>query len=578
MNEPAHPVNVAAARRWLFRLLLIVAPVVCWLLWMASRFDGLANRDALDNAQAARHLAAGDGWVTSVIRPLSFAARPWLEQHPDQFNPPLFKLLTAAIFKLAGPSENMAALASGLGWMACGWLIYLMTVDLTGKRRAGALALMLWFMHLPAGNAAVAATNLVWSAALTTALFWTVMKVAQNRAAMPPEITDPAQALAQLPVKGAALSGVLAALLTLMQPALMWVAWLPLMAHWIRWPYRAGLPDRGHKYAGSIKKSFRFMAKAGYVGRLLGAFLLPAVILVMPWFLWVLAAGGAAFPNGLRIYEVLTNTADFPGDSIFRYAIKPDNTPWSFWIFDGVAAFKASLAVLPRLPEVWLQIAGMVPAALLLISFLGGSTPGIRALRGMAGGMLLSSIFFFSVLAVGAGYFFMFLPVFLMLGVAGLDRVLDSWLPVARAGSRKRSREPSQRWSRPLVIALVLGLSALPLINLRLRSPARPPAVVPPGLAHLQEQSQPDDIILTDAPWLVAWYGERAAVWLPQREEDLDAMLEQGARFDWIYLFLTRSIQPAEAGDWWSDIIQEGGWRDFKLVKERFRREFVLSR
>ncbi|MDH7571916.1 MAG: hypothetical protein QHJ73_20235, partial [Armatimonadota bacterium] len=86
-------------RRWknwvgnvLPKVPLVIIPIILWLTWVVVTFKGLAMPEALDQAQAARHLARGDGFVTSAITPLSLVLAPKMEGHPDLSHAPLFGL------------------------------------------------------------------------------------------------------------------------------------------------------------------------------------------------------------------------------------------------------------------------------------------------------------------------------------------------------------------------------------------------------------------------------------------------------------------------------------------------------
>ena len=92
----------------------VLAAALLSLTYTASQFRGLEKREAMDQAQLARHLARGDGFVTSVIRPLSvwqLQQHGWaqsdprlLSQHPDLVNAPLYPWLLAGLFKLLPPT------------------------------------------------------------------------------------------------------------------------------------------------------------------------------------------------------------------------------------------------------------------------------------------------------------------------------------------------------------------------------------------------------------------------------------------------------------------------------------------
>src|ERR1043166_2240397 len=106
---------------------LLALPPLLAVIVLASKFTGLQTADAFDRAQLARHLAAGDGFVTSVVRPLSLAFKPDITPHPDLYNAPLPPLVLSAFFRLIHPSERVTAVAGLLIWILCVWLVYGLT-------------------------------------------------------------------------------------------------------------------------------------------------------------------------------------------------------------------------------------------------------------------------------------------------------------------------------------------------------------------------------------------------------------------------------------------------------------------
>lgn len=92
-------------------LALVVLPPLMGLLVLAKSPE-LTAPTVLDHAQLARHLANGDGFVTSVLRPLSLALHPQASPHRDLVNAPVHPLLLAGIFSVVGPS-GLAAVFCG---------------------------------------------------------------------------------------------------------------------------------------------------------------------------------------------------------------------------------------------------------------------------------------------------------------------------------------------------------------------------------------------------------------------------------------------------------------------------------
>jgi len=77
------------------------------------------------------------------------------------------------------------------------------------------------------------------------------------------------------------------------------------------------------------------------------------------------------------------------------------------------------------------------------------------------------------------------------------------------------------KWSEPMfrkaVIIAFITLSSLPLIFTL--TPPRPTAVAyppyyPPHIQTISSWMKPDELIMSDVPWAVAWYGNRQSIWL----------------------------------------------------------------
>ena len=94
-------------------VVVVLAAIALSLVYTAGQFRGLEKREAMDMAQLARNLARGEGFTTSVIRPISLwhlktyrdDHSPHFDRHPDLYNPPLYPLALAGIFRLL-PAET----------------------------------------------------------------------------------------------------------------------------------------------------------------------------------------------------------------------------------------------------------------------------------------------------------------------------------------------------------------------------------------------------------------------------------------------------------------------------------------
>jgi hypothetical protein len=123
-------------------------------------------------------------------------------------------------------------------------------------------------------------------------------------------------------------------------------------------------------------------------------------------------------------------------------------------------------------------------------------------------------------------FYLLFVPLFISYGLAyvlvqwdrriGLGFILPGW-----GGARSRGHTLMRR----LLFAVIVGLSALPLIGRLLldRSPwlVEWPPYLAPSIASMQKLFLPNEIIASDMPWAVAWYADRDSLWLPYQPSDL---------------------------------------------------------
>jgi len=104
----------------------------------------------------------------------------------------------------------------------------------------------------------------------------------------------------------------------------------------------------------------------------------------------------------------------------------------------------------------------------------------------------------------------LFVPLFSAYGLAFL---LVLW-------NRREVRIP---YLRTVFIGLIFFVSAIPLINFRTASLKLPfwwPPYAPPAVARLNKWVEPNEIILSDMPWAVAWYANRKSFWIPEKLRD----------------------------------------------------------
>jgi len=99
---------------------------------------------------------------------------------------------------------------------------------------------------------------------------------------------------------------------------------------------------------------------------------------------------------------------------------------------------------------------------------------------------------------------------------------------------------------------------------LQSRSAVRWPPYMPPYISILNNWMKPQEIVASDMPWAVAWYADRASVWLPETIKtmtDLSDYNVLGGPINGLYLTpisgaenTYRDITKGEYRDWAPEI------------------------
>jgi hypothetical protein len=140
------------------------------------------------------------------------------------------------------------------------------------------------------------------------------------------------------------------------------------------------------------------------------------------------------------------------------------------------------------------------------------------------------------------------------------------------------------KWPDPLLrrvaIVIFILLAALPLISTLL--PPRPAAVAyppyyPPHIQTVGSWMKEDELVMSDVPWAVAWYGNRQSVWLTlDLNKDFYAINDYQKPVKGLYL--TAVTMDAK---FVSNFLRSGefSWGDFilkSMYKSELPRDFPL--
>jgi 4-amino-4-deoxy-L-arabinose transferase-like glycosyltransferase len=495
--------------------LIVLATVTLALLYTATQFRGLAKREAMDQAQLARNIANGEGYTTHFIRPASL----WflrergkdfqLMRHPDLVNPPLYPTILAGLFKVAPkkfvepPSIEMHVYEperwiivpfGQLCLVATVLLVWFWTRQIFDRRIAAASGLIL-LLSDTLWQYAISGLNTMLLMLLTVAAIFLLYQL--DRRLNPLPATDEENAPTPTPASSA-FSPVSLALIA-------GSAVLTALAFLTR--YTAGvlvLPLA--LYAGAIVgKRRRWAAMAAYAV----AFL----VVISPWLARNWQISGTIF--GLSQYEFVQRAGPFSGET-FERSLHPDFENFSpfrnmagkfmagvgdqirsvrnigsdftvFFFFTGLLyGFRRASTARLRL-----MVVGTLVVLMATVALVGYHPETHDALQGGN----LSVILLPFVVVFGTVFFFL------------LFERLNIAVPALRVAA----------------IGLFVLANISPMI-LRLLPPNPGPYPYPPYLAALTTEvgswTEPDEIISSDMPWAMAWYGQRRCVWLPTTVED----------------------------------------------------------
>lgn len=511
-----HKLEVDVGARWLNYLSLTLAVLALAVWYDTHCYRNFNSPEAMDAAQVGRNLAEGHGFTTEFVRPFSLyllqqhnagllAAAAGAAgtnvadtaevygRHPDLANAPLYPLALAGLFKLTKPDvaidqrhsfwsesgrfsrykpEFIIAIFNQLLLLAVVLMTFLVTKMILDTAAAWLAAILmfcsdvLWKFSvsgLPTLLLLVIFLGLVWC----LAAFETAGQV---------ENPDPRRRV-----------------------------WLAAGAGFF-----AGLGMLTHySFGWVIVPVFIFLLLFGGARRAvlaMACFLVFAGV-VSPWIARNLAVSGTMF--GTAGYAVLEGTGDFQGSRLMQ-SVSPVMGS-AHWVMGYLIKLQANIRYL--LPD-------EVPRV-------GGSWVGILFLAGLLLGLrntVARRLRYFALMCLGVflvvtamertqlsalselsteNELVLLTPLAVIFGVAFFLTMLNQMnLPSV----------PLRYVVICLAILLLRTQFALTLLPPR-TSPIVFPPYYPPEIQKTSAWMQPNELMMSDIPWAVAWYGDRQCVW-----------------------------------------------------------------
>lgn len=472
----------ALSRTFVLHLLWIGAGIVVLVAQFGRIYDGLRSAEAMDVAQLGRHLAAGHGYVTSFLRPIELALFPWTPA-PEIYNAPLYPLVLALAFGALPQTDAVVAGVSAFFFLATLALVYLLAAKVF-DRASGILAAALFAFSTQAAAYATSGMHLTLWAFL---LVLTIYLLYAN-----PES-----------LKRSAAAGAVLGLCWLTE-YMTWALILPL-------GFAAYLAPRDRRL------------------RHLGWFALGLVVVMIPW--WVrntLVTGDPLFTLQRYLLAALPDTS--PGYTLFRSLdASALNVPAAILgeprqilkkeMIGLVSAYRA----IPTLIGLW--VVGFFVVTIMR------RLPGARENVLRKAGVLM--VGFLAVIGAlhnpSAEVFFVLVPPLLVVCAGYFMMLLHEWVKGFRAQA-------------VAVVALVVVAAYPTLVSWAAPQPR--PRVNRANLDFI-ERTLPDTApVVTDAPWAVAWYANRPAVWLPLTPDDFEAV-DHRLRIQAVYFSVLLQTYPA---------------------------------
>ena len=515
LQEWIHKLEQGTGTRYLKHVALFLALLTLTASYNWRAFKNMSTQEAMDSAQVARNIAEGKGFTTLFVRPLSVyllqesSAQPAAALtkgtaqlnglHPDLANPPVYPLVLAGLMKIL-PFHHEISMGKSF-WnenQRFWWYQPDFFISLFNQGLFFLCVGMVFFLARRLFDATVA-----WLSAavfLFTDTFWRFSS-----------------------------SGLSTMLLLLIFLGLVWC--LVLLEQGAREGTRrerilvlAGLAGALVGVGALTRYSFGWLIipvcvfLLSFLGQrrvvlclaATGAFL----IVLAPWVVRNYQVSGTPF--GTAGYAVYETTSIFPGNHLER-SLKPDLNSVGFYpLWYKFLANTRQLIQndIPKMGGNWVTAFFLVG---LLVGFLDLTISRLRYF------LLFSLVVLMLVQALGKTHLsddapeinsenllVLLAPLVFMYGVSMFLLLLGRIsFPVPPA--------------RYLVIGLFLAVAGLPLIFSLLPPRSHPmayPPYFPPVIQHSARWMKESELMMSDVPWAVAWYGKRQCIWVTLNAQD----------------------------------------------------------
>lgn len=565
IQEWIHKLEEGEGTHWIKAIASILAVIALAAFYDSRNFRNFTAPDAMDAAQLARNLAQGKGFTTDCVRPLSLhlvqtnrldGKSLLKEGHPDLSNPPVYPLLLAAFMKVA--PFNYA-------------------VDENNQ----------FFRHQP--DFLIGLFNQGWFFLAAALIFLLARKL----------FDSPVAWLATAVFLGTelywrfSLSGLSSMFLLVLLLGLVWC--LVLLEQAVReelrsFPWQLGVAGAAGLLLGLgilTRYSYAVMAIPAviycllYLGKrsnaVITTLLAAAILVVSPWLIRNFRISGTFF--GTAGYAIVQDTPDFPG-SVLERSLNPDGGKLKRFDFESglrklaVNGKQVLLNDLPKLGGNWLSALFL---AALLIPFKSLAISRLRificlSILGLSIAQALSRTYLpLSDPEIHSENLLMLCAPLVFIFGAGMFFLLAEQIEIPFPPFRRLLTVSA--W---FLACIPLWLSFLPPKSMPLSYPPYYPWLV----KKIGNYFKPNELIMSDIPWAVAWYGERQSVWLtPTVTPDFFNLNDYHKTISAIYLseitldsrLLSNLFPPKGVDQDWGRVVLEIRFNN------RFPKNFPLS-
>jgi len=521
IQSAIHKLEVGGGARYLRAAALVAAVLALAVVFDSCAYRNFSTPEAMDSAQLARNISEGKGYTTLFIRPFSlyliqshnegkmagaltnadFDFAQIKTAHPDIANAPVYPVVLAGLMKVLPfhypvelnkpfwsdggkfsryqPDFEIALfneilllaavvltffIARKLFDAAVAWLSALLTIGCE----------MLW-------RFSVSGLSTIFLLVIFLALVWCVLKIEESARKEKPD--------ARRLLLWALAAGTLAGIGALTRYSFGWVI-IPLVVFLIIFSGQRRVPNA------------------------LAALAMFALLLT-PWIVRNYAVSGTPF--GTAGFAVFEGTFVSPGFRLER-SVHPDLSH-AFWLTPYTHKLLANARVivqtdLPRLGGSWATLLFLTG---LLMGFRNVASQRMRYFLLMCLGVLIicqalgqTQLSVESPDINSENLLVLLAPLVFMFGASLFLTFLD----------QMNLALPQLRY---VIIAIFVAVSCLPMVSALSPPKTQPvayPPYYPPEIRQTAGWMKENELMMSDVPWAVAWYGDRQCVWITLDAQD----------------------------------------------------------